>query len=112
MNEQVLSLWHGAVQIPPPNPSSQDILKAVAWQHQLSVAELLSPIRQKRYVRARWEAMHLLKVTPKPSGSMRSLPEIGRLMGGMDHTSVLHGLRRREEENRLKAIAKCEVEAA
>lgn len=114
------STWNGPVYAtarspsspPPKGPlSSQEILKAVAWRHDMTVAELLSPSRQQRYVRARWDAMYELKTTPRIGGIFRSLPEIGRQMGGLDHTTVLHGLRRREEEA-AKAAAKREAVAA
>jgi len=105
MSEQVLSLWHGLVDA---RSSSQDILKAVAWRHDMSVADMLSPSRQKRYVLARREAMHELRVTLKPSGAQRSMPEIARQMGGLDHTTVLFNLRRHADAQ----AAKREAEAA
>lgn len=112
MSEKALSIWHGSIDIPPQGKSSQDILKAVAWRHDMSIADMLSPSRQKRYVRARWEAMHLLRNTPKVGGTKRSLPEIGRQMGGLDHTTIIFGLRKYAETIATKSDAKREAEAA
>jgi chromosomal replication initiator protein len=42
-------------------------------------------------VRPRQIAMYLAKVL-----TLRSLPEIGRLFGGRDHTTVLHAVRKIE----------------
>jgi chromosomal replication initiation ATPase DnaA len=63
------------------------IVRAVAAFHGLSMDELLRPNRQQGRVRARWEAMWQLRA------SGLSLPAVGRAMGGMHHTTVLHGLR-------------------
>lgn len=105
---QMLSMWKGLIEV---YPSAQDILKAVAFRHDMTVEALLSPCRERRFSVARWDAMYELKNTPRPGGKYRSLTEIGRQMGGLDHTSVIHGLRRREELA-AKAAAKREVEAA
>ncbi len=110
MSEQALSIWHGMVDLPEKYPSAQQILSEVAWRHDMSVAEMLSPNRERRYARARWDAMHLLRSTPRGGGFKRSLIEIARLMG-MDHTTVLHGLRRREEEIAAKSAQRKAVAA-
>lgn len=112
MSEQALSIWHGMVDLPDKYPSAQQILSEVAWRHDMSVAEMLSPNRERRYARARWDAMHLLREMPRNGGFIRSLTEIGRLMGGMDHTTVLHGIRRRAETIAAKSDAKREAVAA
>ena len=101
MNDQAFSIWRGLLNVPfvAGDPSSaRDILKLVADRHEMTVDELLSKSRKTRFIRARWDAMYLLRMSPKLGGGRRSLPEIGRAMGGMDHTSVIHGLRRREAE--------------
>lgn len=55
----------------------------------VSLAELMSPVRRRTLVVSRDE-LYWLGVTV---WSM-SMPQIGRLMGGRDHTTVLHGRRR------------------
>ena len=54
---------------------------------------LLSKTRVKLIVRLRFELMHDLRRRYKHLSYVR----IGQLMGGMDHTSVLHGIRRHLE---------------
>jgi chromosomal replication initiator protein len=94
MGQTVLSLWKGEIERSAECLPASVILIGVADKHRMTVGELVSPRRSRKHVRARWEAMHLLAISPKPNGVMRSTPEIGRTMGDLDHTTVLHGLRR------------------
>jgi len=55
----------------------------------VSLAELLSPRRGPQAVAARQECMWRMR-----EETTASLPQIGRALGGRDHTTVLHGLRR------------------
>jgi hypothetical protein len=71
--------------------SVNSILRAVAAFFGLSVLELISARRDQNLVDARHIAMHLAKTL-----AGRSLPHIGRRMGGRDHTTVLHGARKVE----------------
>jgi chromosomal replication initiator protein len=65
-----------------------DIIAATASHFNIKPADLLSHRRTRRIARPRQVAMYLSKeLTP------RSYPEIGRLMHGRDHTTVLHGHR-------------------
>jgi chromosomal replication initiator protein len=74
----------------------RDIQHAVAARFQIPVEEMWSARRSREIVRPRQAAMYLARqLTPK------SLPEIGRLFGGRDHTTVVHGLR--AVERRLAA---------
>lgn len=69
----------------------EDIQRIVARHYSVSKTELLSNRRTRTIVRPRQIAMYLSKVlTP------RSLPEIGRRFGGRDHTTVLHAVRKIE----------------
>lgn len=75
----------------PPTPERQllvrDILKAVSMYYQIPVLELISERRTAPLPRARQIAMYLAhKYTTKPS------TEIGRAIGGRDHSTVLHGV--------------------
>ena len=56
------------------------------------LADVLNPIRLPRYVRARWHVMTILREWG------RSTTQIGRMLN-MDHTTVVHGLRRWGEIN-------------
>ncbi len=72
----------------------EDIQRIVARHYNVSKTELLSNRRTRTIVKPRQVAMYLSKVlTP------RSLPEIGRRFGGRDHTTVLHAVRKIEEQS-------------
>jgi hypothetical protein len=68
---------------------AQKLAMAVAKKHGLKYSDLKSPRRQKHLVRARQEAMWLIR---KECPGL-SMPAIGRLFGGKDHTTVLHACR-------------------
>lgn len=75
----------------PSRPAVADIQLAVARHYRLSKAELLCRRRRHDLVRARQVAIYLARQM-----TMRSLPEIGKLFGGRDHTTVLHAARKIE----------------
>jgi len=50
---------------------------------------MVSPARNKELVQPRQVAMYLIR-----QETDASLPEIGNLLGGRDHTTVLHGIER------------------
>ncbi len=83
-------------------PTVALIMKVCAEHFKSCYEEMLSHRRNKKIVRPRQVAMYLAKTL-----TMKSLPEIGRLMGGRDHTTILYGARRIEndmrEDNRLTA---------
>lgn len=64
-----------------------DIIKAVIGHYPVSRNEIRSNSRVAHVVRARQIAMYLARILTD-----RSLPEIGRRMGGRDHTTVLHSV--------------------
>jgi hypothetical protein len=66
-----------------------DILCATSDHFRIKKMALLSNRRARGLVRARQVIMYLSKEM-----TTRSLPEIGRLLGGKDHTTVLHGVRK------------------
>lgn len=71
----------------------EDIQQAVCKHYNVSKADLLSSCRARNLVRPRQIAMYLSKtMTP------RSLPEIGKRFGGRDHTTVLHAVRKIEQQ--------------
>jgi len=67
---------------------STRILYDVATRHNMTVAEMIGKDRRPRYIRARQEAMYLLR------HAGYSYPQIGRFVGGRDHTTALHGERK------------------
>lgn len=66
------------------------IMRSVAYRHGISFQDLIGPSRKHVHVKARHEAIHEVKICYP----CRSLPEIGRLFGGRDHTTILHALRK------------------
>ncbi len=67
----------------------EEIQRAVAGFHGMPVSVLLSKRRTRDIVRPRQEAMYLCKEL-----TTRSLPDIGKRFGDMDHTTVMHACRR------------------
>jgi hypothetical protein len=83
------------ISLEPPKHLSeaQKIMYEVAVKHGIRLEDLRSPIRIKRFVLARHEAMWEIK-RQRPG---LSLPQIGRLFGNRDHTTVLHAIRKHQE---------------
>ncbi len=67
-------------------PSLQEIVKAVAHFYGLSVEDLESPRRSKAVAFPRQVAMYLAR-----EETAASLLEIGRALGGRDHSTILYG---------------------
>lgn len=74
-----------------PKSEAQEIINEVCIRHGVTYAAVMSKARNRHVVAARTEAIWALKEW-RPS---LSLPRIGRLMGGRDHTTILHALRKR-----------------
>ncbi|HET6162695.1 MAG TPA: chromosomal replication initiator protein DnaA [Planctomycetota bacterium] len=75
-----------------PASSPDRILKAVCLRFEVTVADLCSPRRPQALSFARQCGMYLLRERTE-----LSLSEIGALLGGRDHTTILHGIRKVEE---------------
>lgn len=85
-----------------PHPITVEaIIRAVCHEFEVRRLDLISSRRTARIVLPRQIAMHLAKVL-----TLRSLPEIGRRMGGRDHTTILHGVRK------IEALAATDIELA
>ena len=69
----------------------EDIQRRVADHFNIKLSDLLGPKRFRIFARPRQVAMYLSKMLTN-----RSYPEIGRVFGKRDHTTVLHGVRRIE----------------
>ena len=69
--------------------SVENIQKTVADFYKIKVADMYSKKRPASIARPRQIAMFLAKDMTK-----KSLPEIGELFGGRDHTTVLHAVRK------------------
>lgn len=63
---------------------------AAAWR--MSVEDLRAPNRKRRYVYPRAAAAYVLR-----NRDGLSYPQIGQLLGGIDHSSVIHYMKRFDE---------------
>ena len=69
--------------------SARQIVAEVALKHGLKMSDLTGPYRHKSIVKARHEAMWRVR-----DETNLSYPQIGRVLGNRDHTTVLHGVRK------------------
>ena len=69
--------------------SVENIQKTVADYYKIKVADMHSKKRPANIARPRQIAMYLAKEM-----TQKSLPEIGEMFGGRDHTTVLHAVRK------------------
>ena len=71
----------------------EDVIKACCIFYRLRRELILSPARGRTIVHPRQRCMYLCKQLTN-----RSLPEIGRMIGRRDHTTVLHSVHRVEQQ--------------
>ena len=83
-----------------------EIQKVCAAHYKIDAAEMRSKRRARAVARPRQVAMYLAKkMTP------RSLPEIGRIFGGRDHSTVIHAVRTIEELRQTNADMDADIRA-
>lgn len=82
-------------------------LEMVAQRHQVSVADLRGGNKARYLHRARSEAAYLLR-----HGLQLSYPEIGLVLGGRDHTTVMSALRGFTARMALDDVLRARVERA
>ncbi len=76
--------------------SMKHILREVCWKHGVTKAEMESQRRTRHITKARQEFYYRATMeTPA------SFPQIGKMVGNRDHTTVLHGARVYAERNGL-----------
>jgi hypothetical protein len=79
--------------VPPKEPvlltPVQQILKEVAEKHGVTVKDIKGKCRKLKCIRPRHEAAYRIRMEQG-----FSLPQIGRVLGFRDHTTILHGIRR------------------
>ena len=84
--------------------SVENIQKTVADYYKIKVADMYSKKRPASIARPRQIAMFIAKEL-----TQKSLPEIGELFGGRDHTTVLHAVRKiaaeRQHQHRAEPAA-------
>ena len=91
----------------PTIPKVRDILTATAEWYGLDVDDLRSSRRSQAVARPRQVAMYLIKETLG-----MSLSRIGDVFGGRDHSTVIHSIRKVEEEMDRDPTFRSQVEAA
>jgi chromosomal replication initiator protein len=84
----------------------EEIQRTVANYHGMPVSILLSKRRTRDIVRPRQQAMFLCK-----EFTTRSLPDIGKRFGDMDHTTVMHACKRIAKLMDENAVVRSDVEA-
>ena len=72
-----------------PGEQTRAIIQEVAERNDLTLAQIMSRTRKRHISWPRQEAMY--EVAKRRT--WMSLPDIGRVFGGMDHTNILHGIR-------------------
>ena len=78
--------------------TAREIIDQVAIKHGVSRDDIASRSRRAGVVDARSEACWRIRNEVLVNGRQISLPEIARFMGGRDHTTILHGIRKFEAE--------------
>ncbi len=85
-------LLHDLLKVNDRRVTVEDIQKKVAEYFNIRFNDMVSVRRSRIVARPRQVAMYLSKnFTPK------SLPEIGRMFGGRDHTTVMHAIKKVQE---------------
>jgi chromosomal replication initiation ATPase DnaA len=80
------------------SPRVRSILQAVADEHGVSVGQLEAIDRRKAVSHARFDAMARIRALHRSNGEpCFSFPQIGALLGGLDHTTIIYGIRRAEQ---------------
>jgi chromosomal replication initiator protein len=82
------------------NISSGKILDAVAESEGLDVKDLLGQNRSAKIAVPRQLAMYLLRTYNEIS-----LPQIGELLGGRDHTTIMYGIKKVGDDEKLRKRA-------
>jgi chromosomal replication initiator protein len=82
------------------NISPRRLLEFIASERGLTVDELLGQNRSSKIAEPRQLAMYLLR-----EFNEISLPQIGEILGGRDHTTVMHGINKVRGSEKLKKLA-------
>lgn len=85
--------------------SAKKIIEVVADFYNVSPEDLLKQSRKKEYVTPRQIAMYIIRKELETS-----LPSIGELFGGRDHTTVIHAIDKVERNIKEKSGLKQEIE--
>ena len=84
--------WLGELELIPTSlPRAHFILRKIALEYDLTMAELMAQRRLEKIIRARHHAIWLIS-----KHTIWSLPQIGRFFGGQDHTTALNAIRKHQ----------------
>jgi hypothetical protein len=85
---------------PQPTPACSSFLRRVCAEMDVDPKQIIHGGRTKQLADLRHVAMWVCR-----AALGASYPEIGKALGGMDHTSVIHGVQRVEKTPRLRTQA-------
>ena len=88
----------------PPKP--REIIGAVSAHFDISTDDLVGKRRDARTAASRQVAMYLLR-----NDGRETFPEIGRLLGGRDHSTILHGCGKIERRLKIESRLKTDLDA-
>lgn len=102
--EQALSGLGRSASERPPKPAA--IIAAVADHFEVPTEDLVGKRRDARTAASRQVTMYLIR-----NDGRETFPEIGRILGGRDHSTVLHGCAKIERRLKLEDRLKRDLEA-
>ncbi len=88
-----------------PHLHAEDVIKNVCTYYNIKPTQLRGPKREASLVKARQITMYLLKTKLS-----LTLVEIGNLLGGRDHTTIMHGVEKIEHLVENKAAINEDIE--
>lgn len=91
-------IYMAGVRPPDSMPRWKVIAMEVAAKHRVRFSDMLSVRRTRAAVAARQEAFWRCR-----EETSMSLPAIGRMFGGRDHTTVMHGIRKYEMRREMES---------
>lgn len=69
------------------------IIHSVAQAYGMTIDEFVSARRTRRHACARYVAAKILREQRRADGTYRySYPQIGKMLGGRDHTTIIYGM--------------------
>jgi chromosomal replication initiation ATPase DnaA len=76
------------------------VLRDICYRHDVTLAHLAGPSRRKDIIPARHEAYYRLK-----DEAGLSFPRIGAILGGRDHSTIIHGARKHAARHGLPGVS-------
>ena len=71
-------------------PTPRQIIAFVADRLDTTSADILGPSRRRMHARPRQLVAYVLKNRPGYGGMKISYPQVGRILGGRDHSTIIH----------------------